>query len=196
MVLNYGGKYMRRKIRVFLMIFCFALGISGCREKETADMQLVETEVENPDSDKEKGKNIFVYVCGAVCNEGVYELEPDSRVYEAIEKAGGFTEKAAVTQINQAELLKDETQLYVPTVDEVENQKQETERDSSAAGKVNLNTASKEELMSLSGIGETKAESILRYREQHGRFQSIEEIQEIEGIKNGVFQKIKDKITI
>lgn len=189
---------MRRKKKLFLLIsICVFLGCAGCREKETSGMQLEEAEVVETQAKEEvEDSTIFVYVCGAVCEEGVYELEAGSRVYEAIALAGGFAENAEKSAVNQAELLKDEERLYVPSREEVESGQTERDGLSSENGKVNLNTAGKEELMTLSGIGEAKAESIIRYREQQGRFWSIEEIKQIEGIKDGVFEKIKDKITV
>ena len=144
---------------------------------------------------KEK-KSIYVYVCGAVMQAGVYELQQDSRVYEAIQKAGGFAENADISEINQAALLQDEEQIYVPAAGEVDHSLKEEGEAGDAGGKVNLNTATKEELMTLAGIGESKADSIIKYREEHGKFQSIEDIKQIEGIKDGVFQKIKDLITV
>ncbi len=133
---------------------------------------------------------IYVHVCGAVMKEGVYELPEGSRAYQAIEMAGGFQTDAAVTQINQAEVLDDETMLYVPTVKEME-QRQLTDD-----GKVNLNTASQEELMTLTGVGEAKARQIIQYRQSHGTFQTIEDVMKIPGIKEGLFEKIKEDITI
>lgn len=127
---------------------------------------------------------------------GVYELQQDSRVYEAIQKAGGFAENADISEINQAALLQDEEQIYVPAAGEVDHSLKEAGEAGDASGKVNLNTATKEELITLAGIGESKADSIIKYREEHGKFQSIEDIKQIEGIKDGVFQKIKDLITV
>ena len=150
------------------------------RKKAEADSGTVE---ENPER-----KKVFVYVCGEVQASGVYELEQDSRVFEAIAKAGGLTENAAAEAVNQARVVVDGEQIYVPSLDEV------TERTDD--GKININTAEKEELMTLTGVGEAKAQSIIAYREEHGGFQSIEELMQIEGIKEGVFNKIKEDITI
>lgn len=148
---------------------------------------------------------VFVYVCGAVNSPGVYELDSDGRVFEAIGLAGGVTGEAAPELINQARLVTDGERIYVPTraeADAYENGAEGLESevtgaaDGSEKGKININTAGKDELMELTGIGEAKAESILRYREEHGSFKSIEELMQIEGIKEGVFNKIKDDITI
>lgn len=152
------------------------------------------------DSGKEtEDATVFVYVCGAVETPGVYELQADARVFEAIRAAGGVTAEAAPDMVNQAEVITDGEQIYVPTAGEMQAQGLgvgETGAKGTDNGKVNINTASEEELMTLTGIGEAKAAAILKYREEHGRFESIEELMEIEGIKEGVFGKIKDDITI
>ena len=142
---------------------------------------------------------IYVDVCGHVKNPGVYQLTEDSRVYEAIDKAGGMTEEASASLVNQAERLIDGQQIYVPSEDEQAygsgNAAYPAAKDTDN-GKVNLNTASKEQLLSLTGIGDVKADSIIRYREENGSFRSVEDIKKIEGIKDGVFNKIKDQITV
>lgn len=142
----------------------------------------------------------YVYVCGAVNDPGVYELSTQARVFEAVRAAGGMSEDASAASVNLARTVADGEQIYVPTVEEAQTQGSGVGENVVATGaeqgKVNINTASREELMTLTGIGEAKAESILKYREEHGRFESIEELMEIEGIKEGVFGKIKEDITI
>ncbi len=158
----------------------------------------------------ESPARIFVHVCGQVQTPGVYELAAGSRLFEALEAAGGLTAEAAGEVLNQAQLLDDGQQVYVPAKKEVEDGSalwQGSAANAPAAGssdrkegtadrKVNINQAAKEELMTLTGIGEVKAGAIIRYREEHGPFGSIEEIKEIDGIKDGVFQKIRDDITV
>ena len=178
---------VHRKFKMLLVVLLLFLAVSACTKDETESISLAETQVETV---QEEEKRIYVYVCGAVLNAGVYELPEGSRVYEAVELAGGFSEHAAVAHINQAEMLEDETRLYIPTLGEVADQQSEED------GKVNLNTASKEELMSLPGVGEAKADSIIDYREVNGRFQTIEDVMLISGIKEGLFEKIKDYITV
>lgn len=166
-----------------------------------------------------KKEILYVYVCGAVSAPGVYELEPGSRMYEAVEMAGGMTSEAAQEYINLAQKIEDGEQVWIPSRGEVKTY-QEAGREvpaipgagtgSRSAGgaasqkagtdaadsKINLNTASKEELMTLSGIGEARAEAILSYREQKGSFRTIEDIMKVPGIKDAAFQKIKDKIAV
>ena len=183
---------MRRKVELVILGIALIFQLVGCDKDNTSKLSLEHIETELETEKDQVNSSIFVYVCGAVLDEGVYELPAGSRVYEAIQKAGGFTEDAAVTQINQAEVLEDETQLYVPTMAGSVITNEETKDD----GKVNLNSATKEELMTLPGVGDAKADLIIQYREEHGRFQNIEDVMNISGIKEGLFAKIKDNITV
>ncbi len=158
--------------------------------------------------------DILVHVCGNVNSPGVYSLSPGSRIYEAVEMAGGFTEEADNSVINLADCLTDGMQIYVPAVteDDTVSERQyirpaegtpdtgsalNTGTGSGNAGsRVNINTASKDELMTLSGVGESRADAIIAYRTENGPFASTEEIMNISGIKEGLFGKIKDKITV
>ncbi|HIT67552.1 MAG TPA: helix-hairpin-helix domain-containing protein [Candidatus Merdisoma merdipullorum] len=137
---------------------------------------------------------VFVYVCGEVEKPGVYELQEGDRVVDAVEAAGGMTGEASDTWLNLAELISDGQKIEVPSREQAEELAKVREEEES--GLVNLNTASEEELMTLTGIGEAKAREILNYREEHGGFQKPEELMEIPGIKEGVFLKIKDQITV
>ncbi len=154
---------------------------------------------------------IQVYVCGAVVSPGVYTLPEGSRVYEAVAMAGGLLETAEPRALNQARLLSDGEQITVLTVEEAESgegllpEGSEGASDGGASfgetadssgGKVNLNTADEAGLMTIPGIGESRAKAIIAYREKNGKFQSIEEIMEIDGIKEKMFEKIKDSITV
>ena len=151
------------------------------------------------DAAVENNAYIYVHVCGAVKSPGVYRLREGSRLYEAVEAAGGLTEDASGESLNQAAIAEDGQQIYILSKEETaanpgnSGGAQTAEEDD---GKININTANKEQLMTLSGIGETKADSIIQYREEHGGFQNIEEIMEIDGIKEGVFQKISDQIKL
>mgnify|MGYP003298593930 CR=1 FL=1 len=195
---------MHRILKICCVISIVVFGglLSGCEKSEEAEFQDISLEeldvegtsraneeIENPDESK-----IFVHVCGEVKIPGVYELEAGNRIFEAIEAAGGMTKAAAGDSVNQAEILIDGQQLYVPSKEEI--QKQNDKTSVTDKGKVNINKASKDELMTLAGIGEAKANAIIRYREENGAFKSIEEIMEIEGIKEGIFRKIEDQITV
>ena len=116
-----------------------------------------------------------------------------------MESAGGFSPEAAKEKVNLAKLLEDGQQIYIPKVGEKEQSPEQTTAQKVGAadgGKVNINTATKEELMQLKGIGQKKAEDILNYRGANGEFQKIEDIQKVPGLKKGAFEKIKDQITV
>ena len=144
-----------------------------------------------------------VHVCGEVVNPGIYELPAGSRIYEAVKAAGGFTENAEEESVNLASPIEDGVQIRIYSKEEAETLAAGAAPfdgfEASGEGKepvVNLNTATKEELMTLSGIGESRAEDIIRYREENGGFQNIEDIMKVPGIKDAAFQKIKDRITV
>lgn len=180
-----------RRYNILFLILWMLISLAACRTKdgETLTLETIETQEESEIS-HETNAEIYVYVCGAVEREGVYRLSAGSRIYEAIEMAGGFREDAATTEVNQAEVLQDEIKVYVPTIAEMISA--EAEED----GKINLNQATKEELMTLPGVGASRAESIIQYRNENGDFNNIEEIMQISGIKEGLFEKIKDLIKI
>lgn len=143
---------------------------------------------------KEEEAQICVYVCGEVCAPGVYELPAGARIGDAVEAAGKMTAEADENWLNLAEHMTDGQKIWVPSVQEAEELSQAALEEQS--GLVNLNSASKEELMTLTGIGESKAKDIISYREEHGSFASIEELMQIPGIKEGVFEKIKGQVTV
>lgn len=138
---------------------------------------------------------LMVHVCGAVQSPGVYELCPGDRIFDAVEAAGGFSRDAAGHTLNLAQPVEDGIQIRIPTQSEAAELLQAVSI-SSEPGKININTAGEEELTSLSGIGESRARDILAYRKEHGPFRSIEDIKQVPGIKNAVFEKIKDDITV
>ncbi len=160
---------------------------------------------------KESIECIVVHVCGAVQTPGVYELETESRVMDAVLAAGGFLPEADTEYVNLATVLTDGSKVKIPTRDEVTDMSLgqkiadddgviivQTQENTGIAPlqKVNINTADKELLCTLPGIGETRAESILAYRTEHGSFSKIEDIMQVSGIKENSFQKIKEYITI
>lgn len=151
---------------------------------------------------------VYVHVCGEVKNPNVYKLKQTAHIIDAIKSAGGLTKEAAGDYINQAELVYDGQKIYIPSKKEVENeegdwkektkanQENENTQGDSDVILVNINEASVEDLMTLPGIGQVKADSIISYREKNNGFDNVEDIMNIEGIKEGVFNKIQDFITI
>lgn len=206
---------MRRKWWILWVCMVLSFGVSACERNQKQQVALEPIETSGQEEDDAGGtdennipgdtaggrqnesskEQIYVYVCGAVVKAGVYAMPKDSRIYEAIQMAGGFTEQAGIAQINQAEVLEDEAYIYVPTKDEAASgavSGKQTGQDT----KIDLNRADKDELMKIPGVGEAKASQIIQYREEHGRFKKIEDIMNISGIKEGLFEKIRDYIKI
>ncbi len=183
---------------------------SGAASERVSEHALVQESV----SSTMEAVRFCVYVCGQVQAPGVYELEEGERIFRAIELAGGFTEQAAAEFLNLAEPVFDGMKIQVPDQNEARDPVWIAGQTAGSAGtggsagaagssrsfgsteKINLNTATKEELMTLSGIGASRAEDIIRYREEQGGFARIEDIMKISGIKDASFEKIKDKITV
>ncbi len=167
---------------------------------QTSDYENSETtEVADSSMEATSFNYICIHVTGCVERAGVYELKEGSRVFEAIEMAGGFTKEADTEFLNLASVLQDGQKVYVYSKQEAitaVTSYVSNEEDASKKVIVNINTASKEELMTLPGIGESRAESIISYREKHGRFATIEDIMNISGIKEAAFNKIKDYIRV
>lgn len=200
--------------------------LNNLTEQSSADMdffdgtmQVTETDsVADGDADdslkKEKQvlepEEIVVHVCGAVCNPGVYSLELESRVIDAVMIAGGMTDDADSEYINLAGKIYDGDKVRIPTKAEAEAMQSAggqvdfiTSSNEKGSGlqevsdeKININTADKELLCTLPGIGKTRAESIIAYRKECGGFSIIEDIMNVSGIKENSFQKIKEYITV
>ena len=134
-------------------------------------------------------KVCYVYVCGEVKKPGVYKFPEESRVFEAIEAAGGYTSIAAENYINQAEMIVDGMKLAVPSKEALSVLEEKNNQENSNL--VDINKAEKEKLMTLPGIGEGRAEAIMKYREENGAFQSPEDLLKVDGIKQGIFDKLK-----
>lgn len=224
------------KLIICIFWLLCSVGLSGCRdhrsemlltgqaetentktpeETEAVDAEITKAAkeeeqaepVETPTETAETLAKIFVDVCGAVVNPGVYEMEGDSRIFQAIEAAGGFLPEAATRLVNQAQPVSDGQQIYVPTQEEAGDYSMQEEStstaissggntDESVSGMVNINTADAAALKTLTGIGEAKAQAILSYREEHGAFSTVEEIMQVPGIKESTFSAIKDKIAV
>lgn len=149
---------------------------------------------------------VYVYICGEVQHPGVYRMPQGSRIYQAVEQAGGLLDTAEETAVNQALTIEDGMKVWIPSKEEagagspdsqfVEGSMQATDSTGTAGNRVNINTATENELCTLTGIGESRAKSIIQYRTEHGNFQKIEDIMKVTGIKDGAFAKIKDEIVV
>ena len=216
----------RRLTAVLWILVILTGCLNGCEKKEeTSGIEEISLEEDGEEASsgeedspektgeetREKGQEpeqetdaIFVYVCGQVAAPGVYELSAGARVYQAIERAGGTLEGASPESLNLAQQAEDGQKIYVPSKEEAEAgtfpQDDSWGAVSSSreqgVGKVNLNTADLEELMTLTGIGQTRAEAIITYREEEGAFQAPEDIMKVDGIKEGIYEKLKDEITV
>lgn len=162
-----------------------------------------ETDGLEPDAGDHGSEIVFVHVCGAVVTPGVYSAPKGSRIYELIEMAGGAAEDGAPDALNQAEIVTDGQKIVIPTRKQSEEEGYAPSGTDAASGSgdtksrlVNINEADETMLATLPGIGEAKAKDIIRYRDENGKFRAIEDIKLITGIKEGLFNKIKDYISV
>lgn len=170
------------------------------REQPEEEKEETKEEVEEA---KEETGSLMIHICGAVQCPGVYELTEGKRICHAVEAAGGFTEAADEDYLNQAGKLADGMRIYIPTKEETEGMQENPIQNNELflgqpndTSLVNINTATLEQLCTLPGIGEGKAQNIIAYRKESGGYASIEEIMNVEGIKEGLFKKIRDRITV
>lgn len=239
--MRYYKKRIRyvKKMRWAALLSVALVLLSGCTRKEElllleeetfSEEEILPEALEDPGetaddagSGQEEQGVIYIHVCGAVACPGVYELRAGSRVYEAVQAAGGFLDSAEKNYVNQAQILEDGVKLVIPTIEEV-SAAREGEPSSAASegggaavtagivegklsqggegqagpenGRININTASEAELCGIPGIGATRAAAIAAYRETHGGFQKPEDIMKVSGIKEGMYEKIKDSISV
>ena len=185
-------------------------------DSDSLELQNIQASgTESLEAEQTTETEIYVQLCGAVNQPGVYRVESSLRIFEVIEIAGGVTGEADTDVLNMARPVVDEMKIYVPTKDEVlsgayckilaqeesdsvltQSNESGTQTTSSKSNLVNLNHADLTELMTLPGIGEAKAKLILQYREENGAFTDISELMNISGIKQAAFDKIKDYITV
>lgn len=213
----------KHKGKIFILIFIiFTLFIVfDTYTYESEDEIVMETVTEEVE-EEEVNEVVIVDVKGEVNNPNVYELTSDNTVMDAINAAGGLTSQSDTSNLNLSKKLEDEMVIIVYSKTEIaemkaqeevtcpvcndacltsddEKAKLETESDSSSesvSGKVNINTADSETLQTLDGIGEAKAEAIIEYREENGDFETIEDIKNVSGIGDSIYEKIKDYITV
>ena len=191
------------KIFTCILIAVISFLLSGCERKTvfvTTEETRMDTEVshetEHPATEEQL---LACYVCGAVLHPGVYYVSEGAIKQDAIALAGGFAGDAAESYLNLAEPVAASEKIYVPTEDELSVGMTGTGAqgsDTVSDGLVHINRATKEELMTLPGIGDRKASAIISYRESIGGYQSTEQIMEVDGIKQGTFDAIKDMIAI
>ena len=182
------------------------ISTDGEKKQSSGDTENVLAYQSTPDMEE---KFLTVYVCGEVVNAGVYTLKEGSRICDAVALAGGFTDAACETSINLADYIFDGEMIEILSEEEASSLgKTHSGSDPGGGtavggggkaggdGLVNINTADEALLKTLPGIGDSKAKAIMEYRQEHGQFTSIEDIMKIGGIKEGIFNNIKDYITV
>lgn len=202
------NKVKKQIILLGIVVLMMLVGCTGCKKQSYLETQsdLQEEHTKSADTTEEKKQQtektteIYVQIDGAVKKPGVYTFSEESRVYELIEAAGGLLPEAYDLGINQAKRLEDGEKIYVYTKEEIENGAGTTDTQNPQGqtddGKVNINTASVEELMTLSGIGETRAKDIIAYRNAHGAFSLPEDLKNVSGIGDSTYNKIADAIIV
>ena len=200
--------FFRQNVKSIILAFVCSLvliigGLFYFNQNKTEDYSGVSfSNISNETNNKdEKAENrhdekIFVDVKGAVKHPGVFETTKDKRVKDLIEEAGGLLDDADTSTLNLSQKVKDQMVIYVLKHGEKPKQISDGGSSSSNTDVININTANKERLMKISGVGKTKAEAIISYREKNGDFKKKEDITKVHGIGKATFEKIKDKIEV
>lgn len=168
---------------------------------------IINNQTENTTEENNNQEKIVIHITGAICNEGIYELEENSRIADAVKMAGGLKEDADLKQINLAYVLEDGMKINIPSKNESTNEpSNNTESyitkenlnsfNNAKTSKVNINSATQTELETLPGIGPSTALKIINYRKEKGKFNKIEDIKNVNGIGESKFNKIKEFIKI
>jgi comE operon protein 1 len=181
-----------------LLILVGVGGLFSKKEESVEGTTVVETTmlVEKTEVSTTQETVIFVDIKGAVKNPGVYQMKVGDRVKDAIDAAGGLTEEADSQKVNLAKRLEDQMAIVVPKVGEEAEEipAGETRKEATKEGKVNINTATVEELKTLKGVGEKKAEAIIEYRKKNGSFQTKEDLMKVRGIGKKLFESFQERI--
>ena len=222
-------KKINKKIIIIILIITIIIGTT-IYEKIIKDRKLIEinedmditntneenTTEEQNTTNSESNSKIIIYIAGQVRKEGVYELDENSRITDAIEIAGGLKEDANIENINLAEVLEDGMKIYIPDKKEPNNNQSEnknliqkntgnttenskktnTDNKQNQNTKININTATQTELETLPGIGPSTALKIINYRKDNGKFKNINDIKNVSGIGDSKFNNIKNLIKV
>ena len=181
-----------------LLILVGVGGLFSKKEESVEETTVVETTVlaEKTEASTTQETVIFVDIKGAVKNPGVYQMKVGDRVKDALDAAGGLTAEADSQKVNLAKRLEDQMVIVVPKVGEEAEEipAGETRKEATKEGKVNINTATVEELKTLKGVGEKKAEAIIEYRKKNGSFQTKEDLMKVRGIGKKLFESFQERI--
>lgn len=179
-----------------LIIFTLIVlvGYKVSTPSKTDDKEIFTEELIDKTNEKSNDKEfITIYINGEVKNPGLYKLKDGSRIGDALKLSGGFTKNAYKKNLNLAKKIKDEDHIYVENIESSECSKGSTNKKSN---KINVNTASKEELQSVSGIGEVTATKIIEYRNDNGKFKTLDDLKKIDRIGEKTFNKFKEKLIV
>lgn len=193
--------YYNRKelVILFVCIIIFMCYIFMNDNKDYKSNDIVKEEIEKEKLNEDFLEKIVVDIKGEVVKPGIYEMAVGKRIIDVINESGGLTSIADTSNINLSEKISDEMLIIIPSKDEV---KQGLTNNNTISlkehhdGKISINTATVEDFMKIKGLGEVKSKSIIEYRNQNGRFKSIEEITNVTGIGNSTFEKIKNYIKV
>ena len=181
-----------------LLILVGVGGLFSKKEESVEETTVVETTVlaEKTEVSTTQETVIFVDIKGAVKNPGVYQMKVGDRVKDALDAAGGLKEEADSQKVNLAKRLEDQMVIVVPKVGEEAEEipAGATSKEEAKEGKVNINTATVEELKTLKGVGDKKAEAIIEYRKKNGSFQTKEDLMKVRGIGKKLFESFQERI--
>lgn len=209
-------KKFNKKTIIILIIFIAIIiyYLNSNKEVNIEEIKDIENisknEIKAEENKTEEKNQIIVHITGAIKKEGVYKLEENSRITDLVNLAGGLKEDANMSKINLASKLEDGMKINIPSINDP-NQNNEINQNNidinnniiednktnnKLKSKININTATKEELDTLPGIGEATAEKIIEYRKKNGKFSNIEELKEVSGIGDSKFENIKNNIEV
>ena len=185
-------------IAVVLLLLVAVGGLLPKKEEAVEESEAVVTTVlaEKTEESTTLEAVIFVDIKGAVKKPGIYQMKVGDRVKDALDAAGGLTEEADSQKVNLAKRLEDQMAIVVPKVGEEAEEipAGATSKEEAKEGKVNINTATVEELKTLKGVGEKKAEAIIEYRKKNGSFQTKEDLMKVRGIGKKLFESFQERI--
>lgn len=199
-------------IITFICIYFFTRNNMNEEYNDIEELDIIENVTEEETVEEE---TILVHVTGAVKNEGIVKLKEGARIADAIEAAGGVTEKTNIGQVNLAYEVEDGQKIYIPSIDDKKEEGVEKiiekeyvtsepgdevvleeESNNNKNDKININTANLIELQEIPGVGEATAQKIISYREENGKFKNIEDIKNVKGIGDSKFEDMKENICI